>query len=427
VGAEQELGMDRKIKKKKWTLKRLGSISIIALFIVFVGYQLLFADKRSKLNVDSRKISISTVSKGPFQEWIPETGAVVPKNTIFLDAIEGGIIQEIILESGAMVEKGDVILRLSNSNLQLDVLNREAQLYEQINLLRNTRLSLQQNSLNLETQLADIDYQLSLLRPQYDRFVTLRDENLISDREFEEVAENFTFQKKRKRLTYKQYRQDSIAAIYQLRELEASEKRMMRSLEVVGQILDNLVIKAPFEGQLSTPQLQIGQSIGVGERLGQVDIVGSYKVRVGIDELYLPKIETGLIATYPYSGESYKLEITKIYPTINNGVFEVDMEFIDKVPEGIKRGQSTRIRIALGNLSEATLLPVGGFYQDTGGNWVYVLEEGGARAIKKSIRLGRWNTENYEVLEGLTAGDKVITSSYDNFGDNEILLLKENE
>ena len=419
--------MDRKIKKKKWTLKRVGSVSAIALFIIFVGYQLLFADKRSKLNVDSRKITVSTVSQGPFQEWIPETGTVVPKNTIYLDAIEGGIIQEIILESGAMVKKGDMILTLSNSNLQLDVLNREAQLYEQINLLRNTRLSLQQNSLNLQTQLADIDYQLNLLEPQHERFLTMKNEELISDREYEEVAENYDFQKKRKQLTYKQYKQDSLSTIRQLRELAASEQRMIRSLEAVGKILDNLVIRAPFDGQLSTPQLQIGQSIASGERLGQVDVVGSYKVRVGIDELYLPKIDTGLIATYPYAGDSYELKITKIYPTINNGVFEVDMDFIGRVPEGIKRGQSTRIRIALGNLSEAVLLPVGGFYQDTGGNSVYVLTEDGSRAVKRKIRLGRWNTENYEVLEGIEPGDRVITSSYDNFGDNEVLLLKENE
>jgi HlyD family secretion protein len=418
--------MDRKLKKKKWTAKKIGTIALIVVFISFVGYQLLFADKRSKLNVDSRKITISEVTRGPFQEWIPETGTVVPKNTFYLDAIEGGIIQEIILESGAMVEKGDVILRLSNSNLQLDVLNREAQLYEQINLLRNTRLSIQQNSLNLETQLADIDYQLSLLAPQYERFKVMRDENLISDREFEEVEENFVFQKKRKRLTYKQYRQDSVAAIRQLRELSASETRMIRSLEAVGMILDNLVIRAPLNGQLSTPQLQIGQSINSGERLGQVDVVGEYKVRVGIDELYLPKIDTGLIATYPYSGQSYRLKITKIYPTITNGVFEVDMDFIDDVvPDGIRRGQSTRIRIALGNLSEATLLPAGGFYQDTGGNWVFVLD-GDDRAVKRNIKLGRWNTENYEVIEGLQPGDRVITSSYDNFGDNQVLLLNEN-
>jgi HlyD family secretion protein len=218
------------------------------------------------------------------------------------------------------------------------------------------------------------------------------------------------------------YKNDSLDRIRQLRQLNYSENKMSQSLEGVGRILDNLVIRAPIDGQLSRPQLDAGQNVNPGQRLGQVDVVGSYKVRVPIDELYLPRITTGLHATTTFNNKDYKLEIMYIYPTIQNGRFDVDMNFVGDTPPGIRRGQSLRLRIELGQSSEELLLPVGGFYKDTGGNWVYVLDQD-SRAVKRDVKLGRKNTENFEVLEGLQPGDKVITSSYENFGDNEVLLL----
>ncbi|MDN5200154.1 HlyD family efflux transporter periplasmic adaptor subunit [Fulvivirgaceae bacterium BMA10] len=416
--------MDRVIKKKKWTTKRILGLSGGTVLLSFIVYSLIFADNRSKLNVDANKITISTISEGDFQEWIPETGTVQPIQTFYLDAIEGGIIQELNTETGSMVKKGDPLVTLTNSNLQLDVLNREAQLYEQINNLRTSRLLLDQNTQNLEAQLAEINYQLELLGPQYKRQKILLKEKAISQQEFEAIEEQYEYNVRRKEITYESYKRDSVLKRIQIRQLNDSETRMWKSLEAVGNILGNLIVKAPRDGQFASPQLEIGQSIGTGERLGQIDIIDDFKLRVAIDELYLPRIAVGQIATYETQArEKFRLEVTKVYPTITQGNFEVDMEFDGGAPKGIKRGQSLRIRIELGNPGQAILLPSGGFFQSTGGNWIFVLDESEGKAVKQSIRVGRKNSENYEVLEGLNPGDKVITSSYDNFGDNEVLLL----
>ena len=418
------MGMDRKIEKKTWTGKRIAMLTGGAILLTFIIYNLLFADTRSKLNVDVEKITVSTVKEGDFLEFIPVTGAVQPIETFYLDAIEGGIIQKVVRETGAMVEEGDTILFLSNSNLQLDVLNREAQLYEQINNLRNTRLLLDQNTMTLKNQLAEINYQLQLLKPRYERQKELFASKAIARQEFEAIEEEYQYNLERKKLTYASYKQDSIMKSIQMNQLTDSEKRMWRSLDAVEMILDNLIVTAPVDGQYASGELESGQSIVVGQRLGQIDIVDNFKVRVRIDELYLPRIDFGQVGTLDFNGKNYKLKITKIYPTISEGRFEVDMEFEGGSPAGIKRGQSLRIRLELGNPGKALLVNTGGFYQNTGGNWIYVVKDGGDRAVKQSIRLGRKNPEYYEILEGLEAGDKVITSGYDNFGDNEVLVLR---
>jgi len=418
------MSMDRKIKKKIWTFKRISMYALGLLFLSFVLYSFLFADKRSKVKVDSEKITIGEVKFGTFQDFIPVTGNVQPIETRYLDAIEGGIIQSINKETGEILEKGDVILKLSNTSLELSVLSQEAALYESINRSSDTRLSINQNDLNQQAQLAEIKYQIELLKPQYERYKQLYKKNLISKREFEEVEEQYKYYMKRQELTYASYRQDSLARSSQISRIDQSQRRMMQSLEGVGRILENLVIRSPINGQLATPDLEIGQSINPGERIGQIDVLDSFKVRVRIDELYLPRTERGLKGTFTLAGDEYELVITKIYPTITDGRFEVDMEFTGEQPDGIKRGQSVRIRLELGNSAQALLLPVGGFYKDTGGNWVYVLEGDGARAVRKDIRLGRKNPEYFEVTDGLEPGDRVITSSYDHFGDNEVLLLK---
>jgi len=417
--------MDKKIVQKKWTGKRLLLIGLGILILSLIVYQLLFADTRSTLNVNKDRLSMGTVKMGEFKDFIPVTGNVEPGETFYLDAIEGGIIAEIVRESGAVVEKGDTILTLTNSNLQLEVMQRETQLYEQINNLRQTRLLLDQNDLSQQAQLAEIDYQLKLLKPQYSRYNTLYENKLISEREFEQVKEEYDYNLRRRQLTYKSYKNDSIARVYQLRQLANSEARMQRSLDAVGNILNNLTLKATRNGQLSTPQLEVGQSVVSGQRLGQIDLMNNYKVRVGIDELYLPRVDVGQKGSFTFSGADYQLIIDKIYPTISNGRFEVDMVFDGESPGGIKRGQTLRIKLELGATEETLLLPVGGFYKDTGGNWAYVLsEEDPSVAYKKVIKLGRKNTDYYEVMEGLEAGDRVIVSGYDNYGDNEKLELK---
>jgi HlyD family secretion protein len=418
------MSMDRKIEKKKWTVKRISIGLGVLLFISFILYSFFFADNRSMVKIDSEKITIGTVKHGVFQDFIPVTGSVMPAETRYLDAIEGGIIQQIYKESGEIVKKGDPIIKLTNSALELNVLYQESTLYEQINHATTTRLSLDQNDLSQKASLAEINYQIDLLKPQYERYKQLFEKNLISRRQYEEVEEQYKYYLKRRELTYASYRQDSLNRSFQLKQLNASESRMHQSLDGVGRILENLEVRAPIDGQLATPELEPGQSIVVGQRLGQVDVLDKFKVRVRIDELYLPRTESGLRGSFKLAGEDYNLVITKIFPTITEGRFEVDMEFDGRQAEGIKRGQSLRIRLELGNSEAAILLPMGGFYKDSGGNWVYVLEKNGSKAVRRDIKLGRKNSEYFEVMEGLNEGDKVITSSYENFGNNEVLLLR---
>ncbi|WP_215223984.1 efflux RND transporter periplasmic adaptor subunit [Echinicola shivajiensis] len=416
--------MDRKIEKKTWTPKFIAMIIIGLAVLSLIVYQLLFADNRSSLYVERERLSIATVSEGEYKDYITVSGTMQPAETFYLDAIEGGIIQEVVRESGAFVEIGDTILTLTNSNLQLDVMQRETMLYEQINNLRQTRLLLDQNDLNQQGQLAEIDYQISLLKPQYGRFKELHDKKLVSDRELEEVKEEYEYNIKRRALTYESYKNDSIARSIQLQQLKASEARMQKSLEGVGHILDNLIITAPINGQLATEKIEIGQSIQSGERYGQIDILNEFKVRVQIDELYLPRVRKELRGSFSFSGDNYAVEIAKIYPSISEGRFEVDMLFLEGTPKGVRRGQSVRIKLELGDSERLLLLPTGGFYKDTGGNWVFVLNNSGDKAQKRNIRLGRKNPDHFEVLEGLNEGDKVVVSGYENFGDNEVLLLK---
>lgn len=419
------MGMDRQLKKKKWTSKKILSLSGGGLLFLFILYTLVFAEHRSKLNVEVDRVTITTVHEGDFQEWIPETGVVQPIETYYLDAIEGGIVQELIAETGTMVKKGDPLITLTNSDLQLEVLNREAQLYEQINNLRTSRLLLDQNTQNLEKELAEVDYRLQLATPEYERQQELYDEQVISRKEYEQAKETFDYNAKRRVIVSSAYQQELKLKSVQLKQLNDSEARMWRSLDAVNKILDNLTIKAPKDGQFASVQLEIGEAIQQGGRMGQIDVIDDFKLRVAVDELYLPRINIGQVASYEsQGGDLYKLEITKVYPSIANGNFEVDMEFQSQTPGGIKRGQSLRLRIELGNPGQALLLATGGFFQSTGGNWVFVLDESGDQAVRQNIRLGRKNSENYEVVEGLKPGDRVVTSSYDNFGDNEILVLK---
>jgi len=415
--------MDKQIKKKKWTVKKVATYGGIALFVSFVGYQFIFADRRSKLKIEKDKITISEVKRGVFQEFIPQTGTIEPSRTVYLDAVEGGTIKTVTAESGAMLKAGDVVLELSNLSRELQVLTQEAALSESINRNRETRLAITRNDLDQRSQLALIQNNLAVLEPQYKRQKQLYERKLLAKQDFEKTEADYKYNLDRWKFTYEAYRIDSLDRKRQLESNALLETRMSQNLQGVRTILDALVIRAPIDGQLSRPQLDPGQSINPGQRMGWIDVVGSYKVKVPIDELYLPRITTGLHATTTFNNKDYELEIKYIYPGVTNGRFEVDMNFVGDVPPGIRRGQSLRLRIELGQSSEELLLPVGGFYKDTGGNWVYVLEDDG-RAVKRDIKLGRKSgAENFEVLEGLQPGDKVITSSYENFGTNEVLLL----
>ncbi|MDZ7289253.1 MAG: HlyD family efflux transporter periplasmic adaptor subunit [candidate division KSB1 bacterium] len=416
--------MDRPLSKKKWPPKKIVKFAGGGLFFVFVIYSFIFGDSSSKLNVETEKITIATVIRGPFQEFIPVTGTVIPLKTIYLDAIEGGRVEKIFLEAGSMVKEGDKILQLSNTNLLLDIMFREAQFFEQSNNLRNTRLLMEQSRLTLRQQLNEQEYQLQRLKRLYERAAELRAKNLISQQEYEQTRDEYEYRRKQKELAIESFKQDSLFRAIQIEQLEASLQRMQANLEVTKQRLESMVIRAPVTGQLTSLNAEIGESKAPGQRLGQVDVLEGFKVRAGIDEHYLPRINLGLTGEFDFANQTYKLIVKKVFPEIRDGRFDVDLEFEGKEPEGIRRGQTLHIRLELGELSEAILLPRGGFYQKTGGQWVYVLDKSGDYATKRSIKFGRQNPQVFEVLEGLKPGEQVITSSYDSFGEIDKLILK---
>lgn len=420
----KESKMDRKIEKKRWTPKKIAQISLLGLVIVVAGYSFILGDRSSKLNVDLERVSISTVRWGQFQEFIPVTGAIIPIKTIYLDAPEGGRVDSIYIEAGSYVNKGDRILKLVNTNLLLDIMYREAELFQQSNNLRNTRLAIEKNRLALRAQLMELDYQVKDMKRIYERDATLVEKELIAPHKFEEGRDKYEYLVNKRDLTLESHNQDSIFREIQIKQLESSLKRMQVNLEIVKRNMENLVIKAPVKGQLTSLNAELGESKGRGQRLGQIDVLDGFKVRINIDEHYITRINIGQEGEFTLAGKDYGLIIQKVYPEVINGRFQVDMIFQGEEPEGIRRGQTLRIRLELGDLSEAILLARGGFFQRTGGQWVYVLDNNEEFAIKREIRLGRQNPDVFEVIEGLEPGEQVITSSYDNYGDIDKLILK---
>ena len=415
--------MDRKIEKKKWPPKKIATYMGVILVAVFIIYQLFFSDKSSRLNVNQERLVVSTVNYGEFQEFIPVIGTVIPIKTIYLDAIEGGTVEKIYLEAGSFVNKGDQILKLANSTLLLDIMYREAELFQQSNNLRNTRLAMEQNALVIKARLLDLDFQLKNAKRDFNNKQSLISQDLIANQEFESAKDEYEYLQEKLALTLQSYHKDSVFREIQLDQLTVSLKRMENNLEIVKGNMGNLTLKAPVSGQLTSRNAEIGESKTKGERLGQIDVLDGFKLLITVDEYYLSKISIGQKGTFKFDGKEYELRVSKVYPEVLNGRFEVDMEFVSKEPEGIRRGQSQHIRLELGDPGEGLLLARGGFFQKTGGQWVYLVDESEEYAVRQPIRLGRQNTEVFEVLDGLKPGDKVITSSYELFGDVEKLLL----
>ena len=418
------MSMDRKIKKKKWPPKKIASLAAIVLFVFLVLYFFLFKLQKSTLNVKADRITVSAVQRGPFQEYIPVMGNVLPIYQFYLTAEEGGRVEEIFLEAGSFVKKGDSIIKLANTNLLLDIMWREAELFQQSNNLRNTRLSMEQYRLQLNQELAQIDNQLLQQKRTYERYKELAKDNLISRHEFELAEDQYEYLQKKKALTVESQKNDLEFRRGQIEALELSLGRMQDNLSIVKQKQENLVIKAPVTGHLTALDAEIGQSKTPGQPLGQIDVLEGVKVRTAIDEHYIARVEEGRKGEFDFAGGSYSLVVKKIYPEVKEGKFEVDMEFEGSDPEDITRGQTLHIRLELGDIAEAILLARGGFYQTTGGNWAYVVNESTNVALKREIKLGRQNPQVFEVLEGLNPGEKVITSSYESFGNMERLVLK---
>ncbi|MFQ5629429.1 MAG: efflux RND transporter periplasmic adaptor subunit [bacterium] len=418
------MSMDRKIEKKKWPPKKIAMIAGGGLFFSFILYSFIWGDSSSKLNVKTERITISTVASGPFQEFIPVTGTVQPIKTIFLDAIEGGKVDTVYREAGNFVKAGDKILRLANTTLLISISNQDAMVVEQRNLLTNTQFQLERNRIQNRQRILELQYNILRLKRQYDRNKKLHEQSLISQSDFDATKDEYDYQVRLNNLTIEAVRSDSVFQEIQVGQLEKSLLRLQENLQIARRRLDELVIKAPISGQLTSLNAEIGESKSQGQRLGQIDVLDGFKVVAAIDEHYLPRVEIGQNGEFDFAGQTYALITTKIYPEIRDGRFDVDMVFDGQEPDGIRRGQTVHIRLQFSGLTDQVLLPLGGFYQKTGGQWVYVLDESEESAVKRKIRLGRKNTQVFEVLEGLGVGEKVITSSYDNFGDIDKLILK---
>lgn len=417
--------MDRKVEKKKWTLKKIIYLSGGSLFLLFVFYVFIFADQRSSLNVEKERITISTVAYEPFQEFIPITGTVLPIKTFYLDVTDGGRVVKKFVEEGAFVNVSDPIIKLDNAALTLNIMYNEAQLFQQINNLRSTRLSMEQNRLNLQEQILQVKYDLIDKKREYEVNKELYSKNLISENEFKRSKEQYDLMVKKKELTFESFTQDSVFRVQQIEQLEKSIAQMQNNLNMTKQQIENLTVTAPIKGQLTSLKAEIGESISPGENLGQIDVIDSFKVRAEIDEHYIARIATGQSGEFTLSDKEYKLVVSNVYPEVTNGRFNVDLLFVDGQPEGIRRGQTLHIRLELGELSNAITVARGGFYQTTGGQWIFVLNQNGTEGVKRNIKLGRQNSQVFEVLEGLKAGEKVITSSYDNFANVEKLNINE--
>jgi HlyD family secretion protein len=418
------MGMDRQIKKKKWPPRKIAALAGAVLFLAFAVYVFAFKFRTSSLNVEKDRLTISEVTKGPFQEYIAVMGNVIPRYTHCLSAEEGGQVEEIFLRAGTMVKKDDPILRLSNTSLRLDIMWRESDFFIASNNLRATQLSMEQYKMQLRQELNNVENLLQQEKRKYERYREMYKNDLVSQHDYELAKDQYDYLVKRKEITLESQKNDLEFREIQLKGLEESVRRLEESLAAAKKRLENLVVKAPVTGYLTALNVEIGESKSMGQPLGQIDILEGYKVRAGIDEHYLPRIAIDKSGSFTLASQKYDLVVDKIYPEVRDGRFEVDLDFSGAEPKGITRGQTLHIDLNLSDVEEAVLLARGGFYQSTGGNWVYIVDASGKAAVKRTVKFGRYNTDEYEVLEGLEPGEKVITSSYESFGNIDRLIFK---
>jgi HlyD family secretion protein len=416
--------MDVPIQKKKFSNQKLGLIAGVLVIIGFIIYVILQTSGGSKLNVEKERISIHTVNKAVFQENIPVNGVVLPITSIYLDALEGGRVEEKFVEDGAVLEQGEPILRLSNTDLELSLINQETSVYNLLTQMQISQNAARQNTINRQNQYTDVENNLIEAKRVYDLNKKLYKKGVIARQDYESSENAYNYQVERMELAKQVLIEDSISTKIEVNQAKNSYQRTQSALELMRKKVGDLVVRAPIDGQLTSLDAEIGQSISKGTRLGQVDVTSSYKVRVDIDEHYISRIYNCQTGTFTLNNKTYTLVIKKVFTQVTNGRFQVDMKFEEDAPSDIRRGQNLQIRVALSAEKEALLVSKGGFFQKTGGNWIFKVSEDGNSAYKVNIRLGSQNTSFYEVLEGLNPGDKVVTSSYDSFGDTEELVLQ---
>lgn len=423
------MGMDRprneKYKKKKRIIKivAIGSVSLIFLFLI---YGLIFSDRSAKLNVSLDKISIDEVKKDLFLDYISVIGTVQPIKIINLDVTEGGKVEERYLDAGTKVRAGDIILGLSNDNLLLSISTNEADVSRAINDLKTMQFNLENQRRDNRTRLIDLHYDLLNLERRFSSFQVLLKDGHISQEEFNVAKENYERNKEQFEVLKVKSKQDSVFMIERLTAAEESVNRMQKNLELVRKRVENLFIKAPVDGELASLTVEVGSVLSYGQRIGAINILSSYKLQVEIDEHYISRIQLNLKGKCSFSEKEYPAIIKKIYPEVREGRFYADMEFEKEVPTEIKIGQTSNVSLELGTPENKIIVSRGGFYQSTGGQWIYVIDKLGTFAVKRNIRIGRQNPQFFEVIEGLMPGEKVITSGYENFGNVDKLILKEN-
>ncbi|TWX70791.1 HlyD family efflux transporter periplasmic adaptor subunit [Colwellia demingiae] len=410
-------GMDRKVTTNTSPMKKWLSVVLIILIVVFTGYMIASKSTGKVLSVDNSRVVISKVTSGVFEDFIPIRGRVTPAKTVYLDAIEGGRVEKILVEDGASLTAGNLIVELSNASLQLSVLGNETRVAEQLNNMRSIELNLEQNRLQHKRNIVDIKHQIKLLTRQVDRSQSLIATGAITKSKMEDTEDTLIWYQDRLALTIESQQSDARMQGEQLTFLRDTSRRLESNLAISRQNLDNMNVKAPVAGKLSGFNVEVGQSIARGERLGQIDTPNDYKLTAFIDEFYLGRVDIGQTASY----QDYSLVIAKVYPQVQNGQFEVDFKFIAEQPKGIRRGQTIQIKLTLGDASEALLIPNGAFFQDTGGKWMFVVSPNGSEAVKRNVRLGRRNNQFIEVIEGLELGEQVVTSPYSSYQDMQRL------
>lgn len=393
-----------------------------ALLLVFVIY-LIARPNNKTLRVDKDTVTISSAVKGEFNDYIRISGRVQPMTTIQLSPQEGGIVEKILIEEGSPVKAGDAILILNNDNLDLQILNSEAELAEKENILRNTQIQMEQQKLDVRQNVLEYGMQVDRLRRAYEQQKALYEDKLIAKEEYLKVEEDYNLALQKYNLMTERSKQDSLYRGTQIDRMEESLENMQLNMSMIRRRKSNLIVKAPIDGELGLLDVVLGQSIAAGTKIGQINSVGTYKVEAQIDEHYIDRVIAGLEATFERQGETYSTVIRKVYPEVRDGKFKADFKFGDEQPDNIRAGQTYYLNLQLGQPEEAVIIPRGTFYQKTGGKWIYVVNKEGTKAVKREIRIGRQNPQYYEVLEGLEPGEKVITSGYDTYGDSDVLVF----
>jgi len=415
-------GMDRVVAKKTPIARKIGYGAGAVLAAIFIYWLVGMLLGGRSLSVNAQRIYVSPVTVGTFEDFIPLRGRLVPRSTVYLDAIEGGRVEQVLIEDGALVEAGAPIALLSNTNLQLEVLGREAEVTEQLNNMRTIELQLEQNRLSHKRNLVEIDYQIIRLNRSIERQRELAAKNLVSQSTVDELQDELTYYMNRRDVTLESQATDTRMQAQQLRQLRDAGEQLQAGLGFARKNLEDLNVRAPVSGKLSGFNIEVGESIVRGGRLGQVDDPDGYKLNVQIDEFYLGRVDLLQVAVAEHGNRSYELQVSKIYPQVNNGQFEVDMIF-DQEPADMRRGQTLQLKLTLGDNADAMLIPNGSFYQETGGNWIFVVSPDGTEAVRRTVRMGRRNTDFIEVLDGLEPDEKVITSPYTSYVGMDRLTL----